>query len=104
MQEREITPSQVNEKRAELVLVDVREPNEWDAGHVEGAIHIPLSQVPQRMNEIPKDRDVVMICRSGGRSGRAQEYLLQNGYSRVQNMTGGMQRWQRDVDSSVRVV
>ena len=103
MHERDITPSEVNEKRSELVLVDVREPNEWNAGHIEGATHIPLAQVPQRLAEIPNDREVVMICRSGGRSGRAQEYLLQNGYTRVRNMVGGMQRWQRDVDPSVTV-
>ncbi|HYK00179.1 MAG TPA: molybdopterin-synthase adenylyltransferase MoeB [Thermoanaerobaculia bacterium] len=103
MHERDITPSEVNEKISDLVLIDVREPNEWNAGHIPNATHIPLAQVPQRLAEIPKDAEVVMICRSGGRSGRAQEYLLQNGYTRVKNMIGGMQRWQRDVDPSVPV-
>ncbi|HEX8251519.1 MAG TPA: molybdopterin-synthase adenylyltransferase MoeB [Thermoanaerobaculia bacterium] len=104
MQERDITPSEVNEQRSELVLIDVREQNEWNAGHIDSATHIPLSQVPQRMADIPKDRDVVMICRSGGRSGRAQEFLLQNGYTRVKNMVGGMQRWARDVDPKITVI
>ncbi|MDQ3281710.1 MAG: molybdopterin-synthase adenylyltransferase MoeB [Acidobacteriota bacterium] len=107
MQERDTTPSEVNQQLqtgAGVVLVDVREPHEWSAGHIEGATHIPLAQVPQRLNEIPKDRDVVMICRSGGRSARAQEYLLQNGYTRVKNMVGGMMRWATDVDGSVKVV
>jgi adenylyltransferase/sulfurtransferase len=107
MQERDITPSEVNEKLssgADVVLIDVREPNEWQAGHISQATHIPLSQVPGRLADIPKDREVVMICRSGGRSGRAQEYLLQNGYTRVKNMIGGMQRWARDVDPGLRVV
>ncbi|HEY0159396.1 MAG TPA: molybdopterin-synthase adenylyltransferase MoeB [Thermoanaerobaculia bacterium] len=106
MQERDITPAEVQEKLssgADVVLIDVREPNEWTAGHIGQAQHIPLAQVPQRLADIPKDRDVVMICRSGGRSGRAQEYLLQNGYTRVKNMVGGMQRWARDVDPSVTV-
>jgi molybdopterin/thiamine biosynthesis adenylyltransferase/rhodanese-related sulfurtransferase len=103
MHERDITPNEVNEKISGLVLIDVREPNEWNAGHIQSATHIPLAQVPQRLAEIPKDAEVVMICRSGGRSGRAQEYLLQNGYTRVKNMVGGMQRWQRDVDPSVPV-
>ena len=106
MLDRDITPAQVKSKISDgtdLVLVDVREPNEWEAGHIEGARHIPLSQVPQRLGEIPTDRDVVMICRSGGRSGRAQEFLLQNGYTRVKNMIGGMQRWARDVDPNVTV-
>ncbi len=103
MHERDITPAEVNEKINDLVLIDVREPYEWSAGHIDQATHIPLAQVPQRLAEIPKDKDVVMICRSGGRSGRAQEYLLQNGYTRVKNMIGGMQRWARDVDSSIAV-
>jgi sulfur-carrier protein adenylyltransferase/sulfurtransferase len=106
MHERDITPAEVNEKLSsgsDVVLIDVREPYEWSAGHIGQAEHIPMSQVPQRLADIPKDREVVMICRSGGRSGRVQEYLLQNGYTRVKNMVGGMQRWARDVDPNVTV-
>ncbi len=103
MHERDITPAEVNEKINDLVLIDVREPYEWSAGHIEAATHIPLAQVPQRLADIPKDKEVVMICRSGGRSGRAQDYLLQNGYTRVKNMVGGMQRWARDVDPKITV-
>jgi sulfur-carrier protein adenylyltransferase/sulfurtransferase len=103
MHERDITPAEVNEKIQDLVLIDVREPHEWSAGHIESATHIPLNQLQQRLGEIPKDKDVVMICRSGGRSGHAQEHLLQSGYTRVKNMVGGMQAWARDVDPSVTV-
>jgi adenylyltransferase/sulfurtransferase len=106
MHERDITPAEVKEKLSsgsDVVLIDVREPYEWSAGHIGQAQHIPMAQVPQRLADIPKDREVVMICRSGGRSGRAQEYLLQNGYTRVKNMVGGMQRWARDVDPNVTV-
>jgi sulfur-carrier protein adenylyltransferase/sulfurtransferase len=106
MHERDITPAEVSEKLSsgsDVVLIDVREPYEWSAGHISQATHIPMAQVPQRLADIPKDREVVMICRSGGRSGRVQEYLLQNGYTRVKNMVGGMQRWARDVDPKVTV-
>jgi molybdopterin/thiamine biosynthesis adenylyltransferase/rhodanese-related sulfurtransferase len=102
----DITPAQLSEKLTAgdaPVMIDVREPYEWQAGHISNATHIPLSQVPSRLDEIPRDRDVVMICRSGGRSGRAQEFLMQHGYTRVKNLVGGMQRWARDVDPSVRV-
>lgn len=102
-----ITPAELNEKLAngeDVVLIDVREPHEWSAGHIDRAVHIPMNQVPQRLAEIPKDREVVMICRSGARSGHVQQHLLQNGYSRIRNLTGGMQRWAREVNPSVRVV
>ena len=106
MSDTDITPAEVAARLArgdEIVLVDVREPHEWNAGHVEQAQHIPLGQVPGRVAEIPKDRDVVMICRSGGRSERARQYLAQMGYTRVKNLIGGMQRWSREVDGKIRV-
>jgi adenylyltransferase/sulfurtransferase len=103
----DITPTELRQKLsdgADVVLIDVREPYEWDAGHIEGAVHIPMNQVPQRLADIPKDKEVVMICRSGGRSGHMQQHLLgTQGYSRVKNLVGGMQRWAREVDPSIRV-
>ena len=106
MHETDITPAEVAEtlkNGGEVVLIDVREPYEWSAGHVSEATHIPLAEVPQRLNDIPRDRDVVMICRSGGRSERARQYLKEQGYTRVKNMVGGMQRWARDVDGTINV-
>lgn len=103
----DITPSEVKQQldnNSEIVLIDVREPDEWEAGHVAVATHIRLSEIPQRMAEIPRDKDVVMICRSGGRSENARQFLARSGYTRVKNMIGGMRRWAADVDPSVRVV
>jgi adenylyltransferase/sulfurtransferase len=103
----DITPTELQQKLAdgtEVVLIDVREPYEWSAGHIAGAVHIPMNQVPQRLAEIPKDKEVVMICRSGGRSGHVQQHLLgAQGYTKVKNLVGGMQRWAREVDPSIRV-
>ncbi|HYI08841.1 MAG TPA: molybdopterin-synthase adenylyltransferase MoeB [Thermoanaerobaculia bacterium] len=102
----DITPAQLAAKLsggADVVLIDVREPYEWTAGHIDQATHIPMQQVPQRLADIPQDREVVMICRSGGRSGRVQEFLQQNGYTKVKNLVGGMQRWARDVDPKITV-
>jgi adenylyltransferase/sulfurtransferase len=102
----DITPSEVHEQLttgADVVVIDVREPVEWNAGHIAQATHIRLSEIPNRIAEIPRDRDVVMVCRSGGRSENARQFLAQSGYTRVKNMVGGMMRWARDVDPSVRV-
>ena len=73
-------------------LIDVREQNEWDAGHIEGAQHLPLSELAERSEEVPLDQDVYVICRSGGRSLRATAYLAQYGYDPV-NVLGGMGAW-----------
>jgi rhodanese-related sulfurtransferase len=74
-------------------LLDVREDDEWEAAHVEGAVHVPLGQLPERVAELPDER-VVVVCRSGARSGRATVWLNRNGYEAV-NLEGGMQAWAR---------
>jgi rhodanese-related sulfurtransferase len=75
------------------VLVDVREQNEFDEVRIPGSILVPLSEFQQRYDEIPKDKEIVMQCRSGARSGKATEFLLANGYTNVVNMTGGILAW-----------
>jgi rhodanese-related sulfurtransferase len=82
------------------VLVDVREFDELSICALPNHIHIPLAQIPTRFSEIPKDKDVVVYCRSGGRSGNAVNFLSQNGYTKVKNLIGGMLRWSDDVDPS----
>lgn len=77
----------------DVVLIDVREPVEYSAGYISGAKLIPLGQIPARLNEIPKDKTVVLTCRSGNRSGQAATYLRQQGYSNVHNMAGGIVAW-----------
>jgi rhodanese-related sulfurtransferase len=74
-------------------LLDVREPDEWEAGHAPGAHHLPMMEVPARMAEIPGDTDVVVVCRSGSRSGQVVSYLMGNGWENVRNLDGGMQSW-----------
>ena len=79
--------------QAGALLVDVREPNEFAELHAEGATLIPLSEFEARFSELPKDRELVMICRSGARSARAGEYLKAQGYSQVVNVAGGTLAW-----------
>jgi rhodanese-related sulfurtransferase len=74
-------------------LLDVREPDEWAAGHAPEAHHLPMMEVPARMGEVPTDTEVVVVCRSGGRSGQVVSYLIGNGWDNVRNLDGGMQSW-----------
>jgi rhodanese-related sulfurtransferase len=85
-----VTASQVE---PDAFLLDVREPDEWTAGHAPGAHHIPMMEVPARIAEIPVDTDVVVVCRAGGRSGQVVSYLIGNGWDNVRNLDGGMQSW-----------
>ncbi|WP_203926108.1 rhodanese-like domain-containing protein [Virgisporangium ochraceum] len=74
-------------------LLDVREPDEWAAGHPPGAHHVPMMQIPTRADEVPTDRDVVVVCRVGGRSAQVVAYLKQRGFDNVYNLDGGMFAW-----------
>lgn len=77
----------------DAVLLDVREQNEWDAGHAPNAVHIPLAEVPSRLDELPEqDEPLPVICRSGGRSSQAVAWLTQQGFD-VVNVSGGMKTW-----------
>lgn len=74
-------------------LLDVREPDEWSAGHAPGAHHVPMMEIPARLPEVPTDGTLVVVCRSGGRSGQVVAYLLGNGWDNVSNLDGGMHDW-----------
>jgi rhodanese-related sulfurtransferase len=74
------------------ILLDVREDDEWANGHVAGALHIPLGDVPARIDEIDLDAELFVICHSGGRSARVLGYLAQRGYEGV-NVSGGVVAW-----------
>ncbi|MBK9178551.1 MAG: rhodanese-like domain-containing protein [Acidimicrobiales bacterium] len=89
-----VDPLEVGAIAEPNVLVDVREPDEWHAGHAPGAVHVPLGQLGQRLGELPADTRLVMVCRSGNRSGRATDALVKHGYDAV-NLVGGMQAWAR---------
>lgn len=75
-------------------LLDVRESDEWNAGHAPGAVHIPLGELDQRVGEVPQDQRVYVVCRAGGRSAQAVAALNQAGWDSV-NVSGGMQAWER---------
>jgi phage shock protein E len=81
-------------KDSSLLLLDVRTPEEFAAGHVPGAVNIPYDQVASRLNEIPKSDEVVLYCHSGRRAGLAMETLAANGYTKLAHLSGDMQGWQ----------
>jgi hydroxyacylglutathione hydrolase len=77
----------------DLAVLDVREPFEWEEGHIAGAILISMRQVPERLAEIPRDRPVALVCRGGPRSSLVGSVLQRQGYSRLINVWGGMTGW-----------
>lgn len=79
-------------------ILDVREPHEAALCSIAGAVNIPLGQLPQRAQEIPQDRPIVAHCHHGSRSARATEWLLQNGFMNVMNLSGGIDVWAQRIE------
>lgn len=75
-------------------FIDVREPHEYQSGHIPGFRNLPLGRVQQEAEGLPKDKEIVVICRSGARSMRAARILKKNGFSNVINVSGGIMSWQ----------
>jgi rhodanese-related sulfurtransferase len=82
-------------------VLDVREDWERAAARLPGTIDIPMAEVPQRLAELPRDRDIVVMCHGGVRSLRVAQFLVHNGFSRVANLSGGIHAWALDVDPGV---
>lgn len=88
-----MTPEDAN-GRSDLHLLDVREPDEWQAGHVAGSQHIPLGELRARLAEVPKGKTILAVCRSGSRSDAASRGLRTLGYA-AENLDGGLMAWVR---------
>jgi rhodanese-related sulfurtransferase len=90
----EISPSQAYAKFQQgAFFLDVRTQQEWDQFHIQGSTLIPLDELPNRISEVPKSRDIVVVCLSGHRSLSGTAILLQAGYPRVSCLSGGLQAW-----------
>jgi rhodanese-related sulfurtransferase len=89
-----VVPQDVSKRRSELHLLDVREQDEWDAGHIDGSQHIPLGELGARVVEVPTEQVVVAACRSGSRSDRAVTGLRLSGFE-AENLDGGVTAWSR---------
>lgn len=98
------TPQQLQqrlEEQASPVLLDVREPHEFAYAQIPGSVLIPLQQLPQRLDELPMDKDIVVICHHGMRSQQACNFLQASGYQRLFNLKGGIDAWSLVCDHSV---
>jgi sulfur-carrier protein adenylyltransferase/sulfurtransferase len=85
----------------EVVLLDVREHDELALAAVDGALHIPMREIPARIADLDSGKPLVVMCHSGGRSRRVAEFLQQNGFSSVFNLKGGIEAWSTQIDSRV---
>ena len=100
----EITVRELNQLRDKdpgLYLLDVREQEEWDIAHIKGAHLMPLSTFEDSYQEIPKDKTVYCLCKMGGRSAHAVQFLQAKGYTHVVNVNGGIQAWSQEIDTSL---
>ena len=83
-------------------MIDVREKWELDVASIPDVRHIPMGEIPARLAELDPHQEIVVMCRSGGRSMQVAQFLARNGFDNVANLTGGILAWSRDVDPSVR--
>lgn len=85
----------------DLVLLDVREPHEVAISDLPGSLKIPLSQLPQSLDRLGLEDEIVVFCRVGGRSANAVQFLRQMGYGKAVNLAGGINRWAEQIDPSM---
>jgi rhodanese-related sulfurtransferase len=100
----EITPAEVKQRLEagnDLLLIDVREPEEVARAAIQGAEVYPLSQAAGWIDSLPKDRDLVIFCHHGGRSAQVVGALAQRGHTNISNMTGGIDAWSQQIDPDV---
>jgi rhodanese-related sulfurtransferase len=87
--------------RQEFCLLDVREPWEVAQASLPGSQHIPLNEIPSRLEELDADAEIIVMCKVGARSQRAAEFLAARGFGRVHNLRGGIVAWAREIDPSL---
>jgi glyoxylase-like metal-dependent hydrolase (beta-lactamase superfamily II)/rhodanese-related sulfurtransferase len=88
-----LDPVQLQNLRDEVFILDVREPHEFEAAHIQGAVNVPQAEIATRIDEIPRDKRIVVACQVGGRSGRSAQFLNQMGYENVVSLAGGTDAW-----------
>ena len=102
----EIDVKTLNEKisnKDNFVLLDVRTDSEYFFSNIEGAIHIPMNDIPNKLNTIDKNKEIIVQCKSGKRSAKVCQFLLNNNYENVKNLKGGIIAWANEIDSTIMV-
>lgn len=97
----EISPQEVHRHRAELALLDCREADEAAYCRIDGALHIPMTEIPARLAELQPQADIVVYCHHGVRSLHVAHFLRNQGFSRTRSMSGGIDAWSIEIDPSV---
>lgn len=91
----------LRDTKAPHVLIDVRQPDEYELCRIEGSLLIPLAELPRRLDELPQDKDIVVHCHHGGRSAQAVRFLREHGFASAKNLAGGIDAWSEEIDSKV---
>lgn len=102
----EIGPVQLSKRMGETeppLVLDVREPWELSLASLPGVVNIPMAQVPDRLDELPAEREIVVVCHHGSRSLQVAAFLKHNGFDAVINLAGGIDAWSREVDPAVPI-
>lgn len=95
-----LSPQQVNDKindpADDFILLDIRDAHEYGIdGYIDGSVRIPMSELGERVNELAKNADIVVYCRTGGRSARVATWLVQQGFTNISDLDGGVQAWDK---------
>lgn len=88
-------------QREKPLLLDVREPWEFERCHIDGAVSMPMNGIPARLDDLPQDREIVVICHHGVRSFHVARFLDHNGFTRIINLTGGVDAWAKEADPTM---
>ncbi len=102
--ENEITVNELKtllDKKADITLIDVREPHEYQISKIEGSILIPLGTLDKKVSELPPEKNYVIHCKMGGRSAQAVAFLQKNGFKNVKNLVGGINKWAKEIDTNI---
>jgi adenylyltransferase/sulfurtransferase len=91
----------LRDRKVDFVLVDVREPHEIEISSLPESVKIPLGKLPERVNELSTADEIVVHCKTGGRSAKAVQFLRDSGFKKVRNLAGGINRWAERIDPSV---
>ena len=102
----EIDVKTLNEKisnKENFILLDVRTDSEYFLSNIEGAIHIPMNDIPNKLNTIDKSKEIIVQCKSGKRSAKVCQFLLNNNYENVRNLKGGIIAWANEIDPTIMI-
>ena len=88
----------------DFILLDVRTDNEVAISRINGSVHIPMNEIPHRLSELDKSKNIIVQCKLGQRSAKVCHYLLDNGFSHIKNLSGGIVAWSKEIDPTISIL